>query len=44
VGGGALAGLGGIAVLMIVFEEVDEIERMKAFGQGTISAGVGSSR
>jgi|SRR5882672_5660835 len=32
VGGGALVGLGGIAVLMIVFEEVDEIERMKAFG------------
>jgi len=30
--GGALAGLGGIAVLMIVFEEVDGIERMKAFG------------
>jgi len=30
--GGALAGLGGIAVLMIVFEEVDGVERMKAFG------------
>jgi hypothetical protein len=26
------AGLGGIAVLMLVFEEVDGIERMKAFG------------
>ncbi len=32
VGGGALVGLGGIAVLMIVFEEVDGIDRMKAFG------------
>ena len=30
--GGLLSGLGGIAVLMLVFEEVDEIERMKAFG------------
>jgi hypothetical protein len=30
--GGMLIGLGGIAVLMMVFEEVDEIERMKAFG------------
>jgi hypothetical protein len=30
--GGMLAGLGGIAVLMLVFEEVDGIERMKAFG------------
>jgi len=29
---GALVGLGGIAVLMIVFEEVDGIDRMKAFG------------
>jgi hypothetical protein len=33
--GGSLAGLGGIAVLMMVFEEVDEIERMKAFGLAT---------
>jgi hypothetical protein len=32
VAGNILAGLGGIAVLMIVFEEVDGIERMKAFG------------
>jgi hypothetical protein len=32
VGRGALAGLGGTAVLMIVFEEVDEIERMTPFG------------
>jgi hypothetical protein len=30
--GAALAGLGGIAVLMMVFEEVDDIEGMKAFG------------
>ena len=30
--GPMLAGLGGIAVLMLVFEEVDGIERMKAFG------------
>jgi hypothetical protein len=30
--GGQLSGLGGIAVLMLVFEEVDGIERMKAFG------------
>ncbi len=30
--GGMLAGVGGIAVLMLVFEEVDGIERMKAFG------------
>jgi len=30
--GGMAAGLGGIAVLMLVFEEVDGIERMKAFG------------
>ena len=29
--GGLLAGLGGIATLMIVFEEVDKVERMKAF-------------
>jgi hypothetical protein len=27
-----LVGIGGIAVLMMVFEEVDGIERMKAFG------------
>lgn len=40
VGGDALVGLGGIAVLMIVFEEVDEIERMKAFG---LAAAIGSS-
>lgn len=32
VGAGALINIAGIAVLMIVFEEVDEIERMKAFG------------
>jgi hypothetical protein len=30
--GSMLVGLGGIAVLMMVFEEVDGIERMKAFG------------
>jgi len=30
--GTMLVGLGGIAVLMMVFEEVDGIERMKAFG------------
>jgi len=30
--GGILSGLCGIAVLMMVFEEVDGIERMKAFG------------
>jgi hypothetical protein len=30
--GGLLSGLGGIAVLMLVFEEIDGIERMKAFG------------
>jgi hypothetical protein len=30
--GGFLTGLGSIAVLMLVFEEVDGIERMKAFG------------
>jgi hypothetical protein len=30
--GGLLSGIGGIAVLMMVFEEVDGIERMKAFG------------
>jgi hypothetical protein len=30
--GGLLTGVGGIAVLMLVFEEVDGIERMKAFG------------
>jgi hypothetical protein len=30
--GGMLVGIGGIAVLMMVFEEVDGIERMKAFG------------
>ena len=33
--GGMLVGLGGIAVLMMVFEEVDGIERMKAFGLAT---------
>lgn len=27
-----MVGVGGVAVLMMVFEEVDEIERMKAFG------------
>lgn len=30
--GGLLVGVGGIAVLMMAFEEVDDIERMKAFG------------
>ena len=30
--GGLALGVGGIAVLMLVFEEVDGIERMKAFG------------
>jgi hypothetical protein len=30
--GGLAMGVGGIAVLMLVFEEVDGIERMKAFG------------
>jgi hypothetical protein len=30
--GGLLTGLGGIALLMLVFEEVDGVERMKAFG------------
>ena len=30
--GGIISGIGGIAVLMLVFEEVDGIERMKAFG------------
>jgi len=30
--GGMLTGVGGIAVLMLVFEEVDRIDRMKAFG------------
>ena len=30
--GGMATGIGGIAVLMLVFEEVDGIERMKAFG------------
>jgi len=29
--GGMLVGIGGIAVLMMVFEEVDGVERMKAF-------------
>ncbi len=32
VGAGALINIAGIAVLMIVFDEEDEIERMKAFG------------
>jgi hypothetical protein len=32
IAGGLLTGIGGIAVLMLVFEEVDGIERMKAFG------------
>ncbi len=32
VGAGALINIAGIAVLMIVFEEVDQVERMKAFG------------
>jgi hypothetical protein len=30
--GGILVGVGGVAVLMMVFEEVDETERMKGFG------------
>jgi hypothetical protein len=30
--GGMIVGLGGIAVLMMAFEEVDGIDRMKAFG------------
>ena len=30
--GGLASGIGGIAVLMLVFEEVDGVERMKAFG------------
>ena len=30
--GGFLAGLGSIAALMMAFEEVDEVDRMKAFG------------
>jgi len=30
--GGILVGVGGVAVLMMVFEEVDEIERMKRSG------------
>jgi hypothetical protein len=30
--GGLLTGVGSVAVLMLVFEEVDGIERMKAFG------------
>jgi hypothetical protein len=34
--GGLLVGLGGIAVLMMAFEEVDEIDRMKAFGLATV--------
>jgi hypothetical protein len=34
--GGLLTGVGGIAVLMLVFEEVDGIERMKAFGLATV--------
>jgi hypothetical protein len=33
--GGLIAGVGGIAVLMLVFEEVDGIVRMKAFGLAT---------
>jgi len=36
--GGMLTGIGGIAVLMLVFEEVDGIDRMKAFG---LSASIG---
>jgi hypothetical protein len=32
IAGGLLTGVGGIAVPMLVFEEVDGIERMKAFG------------
>lgn len=36
--GGMLTGVGGIAVLMLVFEEVDGIDRMKAFG---LSASIG---
>jgi hypothetical protein len=36
--GGLLSGIGGIAVLMLVFEEVDGVERMKAFG---LAAGIG---
>jgi len=36
--GGLLSGIAGIAVLMLVFEEVDGIERMKAFG---LAAGIG---
>lgn len=33
--GGIVGGLGAIAVLMLVFEEVDGVERMKAFGLAT---------
>jgi hypothetical protein len=36
--GGMLVGIGGIAVLMMVFEEVDGVERMKAF---MLAAGIG---
>jgi len=36
--GGLLTGVGGIAVLMLVFEEVDGIDWMKAFG---LSASIG---
>jgi hypothetical protein len=38
IAGGLLTGIGGVAVLMLVFEEVDGIERMKAFG---LAAGIG---
>src|SRR5260370_19485642 len=30
--GGMLVGIGGVAALMMAFEDVDEIERMKTFG------------
>jgi len=39
IAGGFLTGVGGIAVLMLVFEEVDGIERMKAFG---LAASIGA--
>jgi hypothetical protein len=38
IAGGLLTRIGGLAVLMLVFEEVDGIERMKAFG---LAAGIG---